>query len=57
LDEFVAKNDLQESEKMAVRYVLSRRHTHQYEQVIMIFYMCLCISHKYIYFNFYPLYL
>uniref|UniRef100_A0A915P492 Anion exchange protein n=1 Tax=Meloidogyne floridensis TaxID=298350 RepID=A0A915P492_9BILA len=32
LDEFVAKNDLQESEKMAVRYVLSRRHTHQYEQ-------------------------
>jgi hypothetical protein len=33
LSELVAKGDLQESEKNDVRYVLSRRHTHQYEQV------------------------
>ena len=32
LSELVAKGDLQESEKNDVRYVLSRRHTHQYEQ-------------------------
>uniref|UniRef100_A0A914H4V0 Anion exchange protein n=1 Tax=Globodera rostochiensis TaxID=31243 RepID=A0A914H4V0_GLORO len=32
LEQFVANGDLQESECNDVRYVLSRRHTHQYEQ-------------------------